>query len=347
MSQFLRAARSALVAAALISAIARPCAAQDTGVIEGTVTDAQGAVLPGAAVTLKNTETGVARDVVTDAEGKYRFPALGPGTYGLTTSLQGFATAEIRDIVLTIGLDARYDVQLKVQSLAETVTVSGEAPVVDTTKSQVEGVVTQQQIQTLPINTRQYLNLALLMPGTSQDAVRVFYNNVNIGAGGSFYSNGFVADGVTNTWTEQGEPRQNFPQDSIREFKVNTMQYKAEYGLATGGLVTVVSKSGTNDFHGNAFEYFRDKSMNALQQFQKTKRDYRSNQLAGSLGGPIKQNRTHFFGAVERTEPRIDFDAERRRRIRQRFERGIGRNEAADRHTMSPQGFGDWLGRHG
>src|SRR5690242_21626849 len=107
MSQFLRAARSALVAAALISAIARPCAAQDTGVIEGTVTDAQGAVLPGAAVTLKNTETGVARDLVTDAEGKYRFPALGPGTYSLTTSLQAFATAEIRDIVLTIGLDAR------------------------------------------------------------------------------------------------------------------------------------------------------------------------------------------------------------------------------------------------
>lgn len=302
MPQLVRAVRSALVAAALIAAVARPCAAQDTGVIEGTVTDVQGAVLPGATVTLKNTETGVSRDMVTDAEGKYRFPALGPGTYSLTTGLQGFANSEIRDITLTIGLDAKYDVQLKVQSLAETVTVTGEAPVVDTTKSQVEGVVTQQQIQTLPINTRQYLNLALLMPGTSQDAVRVFYNNVNIGAGGSFYSNGFVADGVTNTWTEQGEPRQNFPQDSIREFKVNTMQYKAEYGLATGGLVTVVSKSGTNEFHGNAFEYFRDKSMNALQQFQKTKPDYRRNQFGASLGGPIKQNRTHFFGAVERTQ---------------------------------------------
>src|SRR4029450_4131153 len=126
-------------------------------------------------------------------------------------------------------------------------------------------------IETLPINTRQYLNLALLMPGTSQDAVRTFYNNVNVGAGGTFYSNGFVADGGTNTRAEQGEPRQNFPQDSIREFKVNTTQFKAEYGLATGGLVTVVSKSGTNAFHGNAFEYYRDKSLNARNHFEQVK----------------------------------------------------------------------------
>ena len=118
---------------------------------------------------------------------------------------------ERRSIVLTIGLGSRQDFQLKVQTLQESVTVVAEAPVVDVTNSEVAGVVTQKQIETLPINTRQYLNLALLMPGTSQDAVRVFYNNVNVGAGGSFYSNGFIADGVTNTWAEQGEPRQNFP----------------------------------------------------------------------------------------------------------------------------------------
>ena len=183
--------------------------------------------------------------------------------------LQGFASEQVRNIVLTIGLDVRQDIKLKLQTLTETVTVTAAVPVVDLTKSEVAGVVTQKQIETLPINTRQYLNLALLMPGTSQDAVRVFYNNVNVGAGGSFYSNAFIADGVTNTWTEQGEPRQDFPQDSIREFKVNTMQYKAEYGLATGGLVTVVSKSGSNDVHGNVFEYFRDKSLNAQNHFEK------------------------------------------------------------------------------
>lgn len=284
------------------AALPAPAAAQNTGVIEGTVTDEQGAAMPGVLVVLKNTETGGERTLTTEASGTYRFPALQPGAYLLTTTLQGFTSEQIRDIVLTIGLNVRYDIRMKVQTLAETVTVTAEAPVVDVTKSEVAGVVTQKQIETLPINTRQYLNLALLMPGTSQDAVRVFYNNVNIGAGGSFYSNGFVADGVTNTWTEQGEPRQNFPQDSIREFKVNTMQYKAEYGLATGGLVTVVSKSGANAVHGNAFEYFRNKALNTRNFFERAKPDYQRNQFGASVGGPIKQDRTHFFGAIERTE---------------------------------------------
>ena len=154
-----------------------------------------------------------------------------PGRYTLQAELQGFATEQVKDIELTIGLELRRDFSLKLQSLAETITVSAEAPVVDTTKSEVAGVVTQSQIQSLPVNSRQYLNLALLMPGTSQDASRPFYNNVSIGAGGSFYSNAFLVDNVTNTWGEQGEPRQNFPQDAVREFKVNTMQDKASTGL--------------------------------------------------------------------------------------------------------------------
>jgi hypothetical protein len=218
MSQMRAAATWLIVVTALGGAFAGPARAQNMGVIEGTIADEQGGVMPGVTMTLRNTETGVERAVTTEGAGAYRFPALQPGTYSLTASLQGFASERLRDIVLTIGLNLRYDITLKLQALAETISVTAEAPVVDVTKSEVAGVVTQKQIETLPINTRQYLNLALLMPGTSQDAVRVFYNNVNIGAGGSFYSNAFVADGVTNTWTEQGEPRQNFPQDSIREY---------------------------------------------------------------------------------------------------------------------------------
>jgi len=286
---------------AIFSAPAPLLAQETTALIEGRVVDDSGAVLPGATVMLRNTETGLARAIVTDAEGRYRFPALPPGLYSLTVELIGFTTEERRAIALTIGRESRQDFQLKVQALAETVTVIAESPVVDVTRSEVAGVVTQTQIETLPINTRQYLNLALLMPGTSQDAVRVFYNNVNVGAGGSFYSNGFIADGVSNTWVEQGEPRQNFPQDSIREFKVNTTQYKAEYGLATGGLITVVTKSGTNEMHGNAFEYFRHKSLNAKNFFERVKPDFKRHQFGASLGGPILQNRTHFYGAAERT----------------------------------------------
>src|SRR5207247_2492635 len=302
MTRAIALATRLVLALTLAGSLARPAHAQNAGIIEGAVADESGAVLPGATVMLKNTETGVERTGVTDAEGRYRFPALPPGDYTVRVDLSGFASQELRHVVITIGLDVQHDFRLKIQTLSETVTVTAEAPMVDVTKSEVAGVVTQRQMESLPINTRQYLNLALLMPGTSQDAVRVFYNNVNVGAGGSFYSNAFVADGVTNTWSEQGEPRQNFPQDSIREFKVNTMQYKAEYGLATGGLVTVVSRSGANASHGNLFDYFRDKALNTQNHFEKTKPDYRRNQFGGSLGGPIRKDRTHFFAAIERTQ---------------------------------------------
>lgn len=302
MSPSIHAARGFGLAALVVLALSGAAGAQNTAIIEGTVADESGGVLPGASAVLRNVETGVERTAATDGEGRYRFPALQPGTYSLTIGLSGFATEERQRIVLTIGLEVRQDFRLKLSDLAETVTVVAEAPVVDVTKSEVSGIVTQKQIETLPINTRQYLNLALLMPGTSQDAVRTFYNNVNVGAGGTFYSNGFVADGMVNKWAEQGEPRQNFPQDSIREFKVNTTQYKAEYGLATGGLVTVVSKSGTNEFHGNVFEYFRDKSLNARNYFEKTKPAFKRNQFGASLGGPLARDRAHFFTAIERTQ---------------------------------------------
>lgn len=299
-----RAAVSMLVGVALacLLAPAIPARAQTGALIDGTIKDEQGAVVPGATLTLRNQETGFERTSVSEAAGRYRFPALPPGRYTLKAELQGFATEEVRDMVLTIGLELRRDFTLKLQTLAETITVTGEAPVVDTTKSEVAGVVTQEQIQTLPVNSRQYLNLALLMPGTSQDSARPFYNNVTIGAGGTFYSSAFLVDNVTNTWAEQGEPRQNFPQGAVREFKVNTTQFKAEYGLATGGLVTVVTKSGTNAFRGEAFEYFRDKSLNAKNVFEKTKPDFRRHQFGFSIGGPIARDRMHYFGAVERTE---------------------------------------------
>lgn len=301
MNQLLRVSLSILGVATLILCTASTVAAQNTGIIEGVVTDESGGVLPGATLSLKNAETGAERSAISDVEGRYRFPALPPGTFTVRTELQGFNTEERQNITLTIGLTVRHDFSLKIQTLSESVTVVAEAPVVDVTRSEVAGVVTQKQIESLPINTRQYLNLALLMPGTSQDAVRVFYNNVNVGAGGSFYSNGFVADDVSNTWAEQGEPRQNFPQDSIREFKVNTTQFKAEYGLATGGLVTVVSKSGTNELHGNAFEYFRHKSLNAMNYFEQAKPNFDRHQFGVSLGGPIRRDRMHVFGAIERT----------------------------------------------
>lgn len=273
-----------------------------TGFISGTVRDEQGAVLPGVTVTLRNQETGVTRTTVTEGDGTFRFQALNPGRFTIVAELSGFTTVEVRDIEMTIGLGLVQDFTLRVQSVSETVTVIGTAPIVDTTKSEVSGVVTQQQIETLPINSRQYLSLALLMPGTSQDSTRAFFPTVNVGGSVTFNSTGNLVDGVINNFAEDGEPRQNLPEDAVEEFRVSNVQYKAEFGLATGGIVQVVTKSGTNAIRGTAFEYFRDKALNAQGVFEEEKPDYRRHQFGGSLGGPIVRDRFHYFGAVERTK---------------------------------------------
>jgi hypothetical protein len=299
--------RLVLIVAVMGFFIVAPAFGQGAGAsIEGVAKDQQGGVLPGVNVTLRNQDSGVTRSATTASDGRYRFLALAPGRYHLAAELSGFASKEVRDIQITIGLSLTQDFTMGIQAVQESLTVTGEAPAVDTTKSEVAGVVTQEQIQNLPVNSRQFLNLALLMPGTSQDAARSFYNNVTIGAGTSFYSNGFLVDGVNNTWAEEGEPRQNFPQGAVQEFKVNTAGFPAEFGLATGGLVQVVTKSGSNRPSGEAFEYFRDKSLNALNKFEgqngAPKPDFRRNQYGGSFGGPIIKDKTHFFVSAEHTK---------------------------------------------
>lgn len=273
-----------------------------TGQIEGAVLDEQGGVLPGVTVTLQNQASGVQRVAVTEADGRYRFPALGPGRYRLLVELAGFTPQEVRDIEMTIGLALKQDFSLRIGGLTESIVVSGETPVVDTTKAEVSGVVTQEQIEALPINSRQYLSLALLMPGTSVDATRSFFPTVNVGGSMSFNSTGNIVDGMINNMAEDGEPRQNLPQDAVQEFKVSNQQYPAEFGLATGGVVQVVTKSGTNAFTGSAFEYFRDKALNAKGLFETEKPEFRRHQFGVSTGGPIIRDRMHFFGAVERTQ---------------------------------------------
>ena len=279
--------------------------------LAGIVTDPSGTPVAAVKLSLTNEDSGVNRSVVTDAEGRYRFPALAPGKYSLKTEAPGFRSESVTGILLNVGTHLNKDVALTVGNVQEQVTVTAEVPPIDTSKGDVSGVVTQQQIDTLPVNTRQYLNLALLMPGTTQDASRTFYNNVQIGGGGRFYANGFSVDGVTNTWAEQGEPRQNFPEGAVQEFRVNTNQFKAEQGLAMGGVVNVVTKSGTNGFHGEGFEYFRDSALNHDNKFteqafeaagQTGKAPFLRNQFGGDVGGPIVKNKTHFYVAYERTQ---------------------------------------------
>ncbi len=284
--------------------------------VSGTLKDQSGGVLPGATITAKNIATGLTRSTVSEATGEYRVPALPPGTYEVSATLQGFGTEKRSDVVLIIDQDAVINFTLKPAALSEELTVTADSPIVDTTKSDVSTSVSTQQIQDLPVASRRWIDLAMLTPGTSQDNIRGFFyrGNVNLGAGTREYSNGFVVDGVNNTWAEMGEPRQNFAMDAIQEFKVSTSNYKAEYGLATGGLLTVVTKSGTNRLHGSSLLFFRHSKVTAEEYPQilldrqqgvpegTNKPQYHRYQYGGTIGGPILMNKTHFFAAYEGTK---------------------------------------------
>jgi len=298
-----------LIVLALIGV--RPAAAQNTsGAIAGTITDTQGGVLPGVTLIVTNAETGVARSAVTEGNGKYRFAGLQPGRYDLKAELQGFSTVEVKNIVLTVGLEYPKDISMGVQTLQESVTVTGEAPVVETTKSEVGGVVTQDQIKILPVQDRSVVNLTLLMPGTGQDTARVKRPNASVGAAIGTASTNFLVDGVPNVTAKTAEPRSDIPQAGVREFAVHTSQQPAQYGWRPGGTVSIVTKSGTNTFTGEAFEFFRNQAMNRLDKFaqaavdagQGEKPKYSRNQWGGALGGPIVKNKLHFFGTYERTD---------------------------------------------
>ena len=299
MTRLLRITIAGTIALVFVTGTAHAQNAQITGAVK----DSSGLVIPGASVTARNVESGLTRTAVSDAQGDYRLPSLPPGRYSLSAELTGFNTETRPDITLIIDQTAIINFALKPATIAETVTVTGESPIVDITRSDVSTSVSTQQIQDLPVASRRWIDLAMLTPGTSQDNIRGFFyrGNVNVGAGTREYSNGFLVDGVNNTWAEMGEPRQNFAMDSIQEFKVSTSTYKAEYGLATGGLVTVVTKSGTNQWRGSGLLFFRDASLTAKEYFQTTKPDYRRYQFGGTAGGPIVRDKTHFFFAYEGT----------------------------------------------
>jgi outer membrane receptor protein involved in Fe transport len=286
---------------------ASPAFAQNAQVA-GTVKDSSGGVMPGVTLTAKNNAMGVTRTEVTDVKGGYRLVALLPGSYTVTAQISGFEAQSRTNVSLEIDQTATLDFTLKPATLSETVTVTGEAPLVDVTRSDVGTAMTTQQIQDLPVAARRWIDMAMLTPGSSQDAIRgQFYRGaVSIGAGvTNFFSTGNMVDGVNNTWVEQGEARQNFPMDGIQEFKVSTSSYKAEYGMATGGVVNVVTKAGTNDLHFSAFAFYRNAAMTAIQPFQATKPPYSRTQEGGSIGGPVIKSKIHYFFTYERTDENL------------------------------------------
>jgi len=298
--------RRVLTAALLVALafISPPAMAQTTnGVISGIISDAQGGVLPGVTVTGRNPDTGLTRTVVTEADGRFRLAALPPGQYELKAELAGFGAVDVPPFTLLTGTEVTRNITMQVQGLAESVTVTGEAPIIEVTRTDVSGVITQEQMQRLPLASRQPMDLALLFPGTSQDAVRARKANSNIGAGAFTNGSALLVDGVWNKEGNTGEPRQDFPQSAIQEFKVYISQSPAEYGWTAGGAVSMATKSGTNQFHGETFEFFRHKNLNAEDPFAhaagQPKPDFNRHQYGVAIGGPIIRDRVHFFEAAE------------------------------------------------
>src|SRR5580765_6870728 len=298
--------RRVLTAALLVALVflAPPAMAQTTnGVIAGIISDAQGGVLPGVTVTARNVDTGATRNITTEADGRFRLAGLVPGRYELKAELQGFGAVTVPDVTVAVGSETTRNVTMQVQGLQESVTVTGEAPVIEVTKTDVSGIVTQDQMQMLPLATRQPMDLALLLPGTNQDAIRARKANSNIGAGAFTNGSALLVDGVWNKEGNTGEPRQDFPQSAIQEFKVFVSQSPAEYGWTAGGAVSMATKSGTNNMHGEAFEFYRNKALNAIDPFAKdagqAKPNFSRHQYGLSIGGPVIKDKVHFFEAAE------------------------------------------------
>jgi len=284
-------------------------AQQTTGAITGRVLDQQGAAVPGVTVTAKNPATGFVRTEISDAEGLYRLAALPIGIYEVTSELQGFATVSKKDVAVNIGQTQSVDFQMKVASLAETVNVTGATPLVETTNSAVGAVVDIKRIEALPLNGRQFANLAATVPGVGlgfhSDPTKStqYAPQINGGAGRNV---NYQIDGGDNNDDTVGGLLQQFPLEAVEQFNFVTQRFKAEYGRSNGGVLNVVIKSGTNTPSGSVFEFFRDKSMNAQTETELLsgvpKQDYRRNQFGGSFGGPIVKDKAHFFVAIERTQ---------------------------------------------
>ena len=280
-----------------------------TGNIEGRVVDPNGAAVPGVSLKATNQATGLDKSVKSDDEGNYRFFLLQPGKYRVTTSgAQGFADTTYENVVVTVGGKTPLVIELSVGTSSEVVDVSSEGLIVETTRTSISSTVNELAIQALPVNGRNYLDFATLTPSVVRDPTR----QGDLAVGGQKGTlNSLQVDGVDNNNTFFGQafgrtgtrPPYQFSEESVQEFQVNQNGFSAEFGRAGGAVINVVTKSGTNEWHGGAFEYFRDEALNSNTPILTSRGAKRPtsqiNQFGGTLGGPIKKDRAFFFFAFD------------------------------------------------
>ncbi len=280
-----------------------------TGTILGSVIDTSGAAVPGATVTLTNAGTGLVRAVVTDNNGEYTAPSLPTGKYKLAVELPGFKTVSLSDIDLGVDQRLRYNLKLEIGAVSETVTVSGASPLVQISSSELGTTVQEEQIKTLPLNGRNFVNLTRTVPGVVRGIPGANIDGAGSlawRASASFSANGqrprdnnYMLDGVDNneTWLQTVVL---FPSvDALDEFKLQTSTYSAEFGRSLGGVVNLQIKSGTNAAHGSGFEFLRNDRFDANNFFNnragRAKPKFSQHQFGGTIGGPLVKDKTFYF----------------------------------------------------
>lgn len=271
--------------------------------LNGTVTDPSDRVVVGASIRVRNTATDTTYTATSNDKGFYAIANMPPGTYELKASFTGFANYTQTGIVLTVGQLATVNVSLQVAAKGETVVVTTEAPTIEPTRSEISQVVAAQQVESLPISSRVFTDFALLTPGvatsrTSLGTTFTEFEVTQISFGGMrSFSNEITVDGADFVNSASGIQRATPPQDSVQEFRVVNNSFGAEYGRAVGGIVNIVTKSGTNELHGSLYEYFQNSATDARSLLQPAPLPHalRQNQFGATFGGPIVKNKTFFF----------------------------------------------------
>ncbi len=308
-----RAALSALLMLALGAVLMSSALGQQavtSATIGGRVVDANGAALPGATVTATNTETNQSRTSATDEEGRYRFSYLAVGTYQLRVEKAGFATLN-RRLTLTVGQALEVTLAMTVAGVAESVSVTdADAPVFETARTQLAETVVPKEIDSLPLNGRNYLDLAALTPGVTRtnpvanqrfpETSAVPGTGLSI-TGQRFINNGFVVDGLSSNDDAADLAGTFYSQEVIREFEVITSGGIAEFGRASGGVVNIVTRSGTNEFLGRVYGFLRNRRLDARNALAPAKDPFTQAQYGASFGGPVRRDRSFFFSNFEQT----------------------------------------------
>jgi hypothetical protein len=288
----------------------------DTGTIAGSVRDSQGAGVPSASVTFVETSTNATTKTKTDGSGDFASPPLRPGSYKVTAEAPGFKTQTRSTLVVRVQDRLRLDFDMAVGSVSENVVVTAETPTIQTDTSSLGEVVSTKEMTQLPLNGRDYIQLATLTTGVVRTSFGTNGNTGGSSTGGqnSFVANGtrgtlnnFLLDGLDNNSNDNGGVVLRTNVDAIQEFKVQTNTYSAEFGRSAGAVVNAITKSGTNQYHGNVFEFFRNSALDSRDQFEdlaQKKASYKRNEFGGTLGGPIVKDKLFWFGDYQGTSIR-------------------------------------------